>query len=256
MQAKRHLGNWLFCFKKPPKAEDASNENTHYQRAHVRNIKMSFFSFHAQNRRHLCLIESIDDKAFIHPGTSEGLEKTRNTIILTLTDVEKARKLPKYDWPVKEVYQTPASHRILAKKPEIVDGKEKLVTDCDHYFVFVRPNAIVGSTGTVWASETVKLRHQFPEIYEVTSVNSSYSKPLKQVCAKISESLKLCSMMTEENDVEKITSNILFKYRAYEALRVSHLNRQLNLAVGDFELTINKCSEGEYYALTKEYNLL
>ena len=52
-------------------------------------------------------------------------------------------------------------------------------------------------------------------------------------------------MMAEENDVEKITSNISCKYRAYEALRVSHLNRQLNLAVGDFELTMNKCSEGE-----------
>ena len=27
---KRHIGKGLFCFKKPPKAEDCSNENTRY----------------------------------------------------------------------------------------------------------------------------------------------------------------------------------------------------------------------------------
>ena len=101
----------------PMKIHITKSSHTHHQRAHVKNIKMSVFSSHAQNTRHLCLIESMHDKAFIRPGTSEGLEKTRNTRILTLTDVEKAGKLPKYDWPVKEVYQTPASHRISTKKP-------------------------------------------------------------------------------------------------------------------------------------------
>ena len=75
---KRHLGNWLFCFKKPPKAEDESDENTHYQRAHINNIKMNFFSLRNEETKDLCMIESMDDKAFIRPGTSEGLEKARN----------------------------------------------------------------------------------------------------------------------------------------------------------------------------------
>ena len=64
----------------------------------------------------LCMIESMDDKAFIRPGTSEGLEKARNVKIMTLTDVNKARQLPKYDWQVREVYQTLASHRVFTKK--------------------------------------------------------------------------------------------------------------------------------------------
>lgn len=35
LQSKRHKGSGLFCTKKPPKAQDENNENTHYQRAHV-----------------------------------------------------------------------------------------------------------------------------------------------------------------------------------------------------------------------------
>jgi hypothetical protein len=31
VQAKRQRGKGLFCTKKPPKAEDDDNENTHYQ---------------------------------------------------------------------------------------------------------------------------------------------------------------------------------------------------------------------------------
>ena len=151
---------------------------------------MSFFSSKVKDSKDFCLIESTDDKACIRPGTSEGLEKTRNVRIMTRTDVEKARKLPKYDWPVKEVYQTPASHRIFTKRSEMVNDEEKLVTDSDHHFAFVRPKSIIGSSGTVWASETVNLRQLYPEIYEVESVEHTYSKPFRQMCAEISDSTK------------------------------------------------------------------
>ena len=43
LQAKRHCGKGLFCWKKPPKGEENTNENTHYQRAHVKNIKRRFW---------------------------------------------------------------------------------------------------------------------------------------------------------------------------------------------------------------------
>ena len=54
--------------------------------------------------------------------TRHTFEKTRNVRIMMLTDIEK------------------------------------VVTDSDHHFIFVRPKSIIGSSGTVWASETVKLR--------------------------------------------------------------------------------------------------
>ena len=49
IQAKRHKGRRLFCTKKPPKAEDVDNENTHYQRAHVKKVKYTFFGKEAKD---------------------------------------------------------------------------------------------------------------------------------------------------------------------------------------------------------------
>ena len=159
IQAKKHKGNSLFCCKKPRKAEDIDNENTHYQRAHVKNVKNAFFGKESEENSKFCFMRSIDDKAYLRPGTSEGFSNTRNQRILTTSDVNKARALPKYDWPEKLVYQTPGTHRIFTKASTMSDiGEEKLVTDEDSHFVFVCPKAIVGSSGSTWARETVRLR--------------------------------------------------------------------------------------------------
>ena len=80
------VGKAFFCFKKPPKAEDNDNENTHFQRGHIKNIKLSFFSNNVDTQtRNCCFMHSTDDKAYLRPGTSEGFEKSRNVRILTLT---------------------------------------------------------------------------------------------------------------------------------------------------------------------------
>ena len=83
-------------------------------------------------------MRSIDDKAYLCPGTSEGFSNTRNQRILTPTDVDKARPFPQYDWPKKLVYQTPGAHRIFSKSSTMSDiGEEKLLTEEDSHFVFV-----------------------------------------------------------------------------------------------------------------------
>ena len=136
VQAPRHIGKGLMCFKKPTKAEDCDNENTHYQRAHVKNIKMAMFSEEAGEAKLFSLLHSIDDKAYLRPGTSEGFSSARNLKILTVTDADKARKLPKYDWPEKLVYQTPGSHRVMTKESvKDESGNEKLINDVDHHTV-------------------------------------------------------------------------------------------------------------------------
>ena len=175
LQARRHCGKGLFCFKKPPKAEDNDNENTHFQRGHIKNIKLSFFSNNVDTQtRNCCFMRSTDDKAYLRPGTSEGFEKSRNVRILTLTDVNRARALPKYDWPEKLVYITPAAHRIFTKKGSIKGDEETLKTDEDHHFVYVRPKATIGSSGSVWASEIVDLRHRSPDVFEMPTSNEQH----------------------------------------------------------------------------------
>jgi hypothetical protein len=162
-------------------------------------------------------MRSIDDKAYLRPGTSEGFLNTRNQKILTLTDVEKARKLPKYDWPEKHVYQTPGSHRIFTKECTMSDDKdeEKLLTKDDNHFVFFRPKAFIGSSGSTWASETIHLRQRHPSLFEVDDT-SNYSLPFRQTCSIIQSACFLYKDMTEENDVTKATCTEDCVYTRYE----------------------------------------
>jgi hypothetical protein len=67
-QAKLHRGKGLFCTKKPPKAEDCDNENTHHQRSHCKNVREFLFS--DPNTKEFAFMKSMDDKAYIRPGTS------------------------------------------------------------------------------------------------------------------------------------------------------------------------------------------
>ena len=103
-----------------------------------------------------------------------------------------------------------------------MDNKERLVSDSDHHFVFVPPKAIVGSCGSVWASETIKLMHLYPEVYEVCSVGHNYTRPLKQVHARIVDSIRPFMLMTEDKDLLKVSNNLSCRYRAYELQRVEH----------------------------------
>ena len=228
IQAKKHKGKGLFCTKKPPKAEDIDNENTHYQRAHVKNVKYAFFGKEADDSSHLCFMRSIDDKAYLRPGTSEGFANTRNQRILTPTDVEKARTLPKYDWPEKLVYQTPGAHRIFSKTSTMSDvGEEKLITEEDSHFVFVRPKAIVASSGSTWASETVRLRQRNPNAFEVEASGESYTAQFRRSCAIINNACFLYQDMTETKDYIKATGLEHCIYTCYENERLENLKKNL-----------------------------
>lgn len=70
---------------------------------------MALLSEEAGEAKLFSLLHSIGDKAYLRPGTSEGFSSACNLKILTVTDADKARKLPKYDWPEELVCQTPGS---------------------------------------------------------------------------------------------------------------------------------------------------
>ena len=132
---------------------------------------------------------SADDKSYLRPGTSEGLSKTRNEKIITLTDVDKARKLPKYDWPERLVYITPAAHRVFTKEERMDNGGETILTTKeDTHFVVIRPKAFVPSTGSVWASKAVMLRHRNSDVFEAkTIVSTAYSAEFRTLCARVND---------------------------------------------------------------------
>ena len=64
------MGLGLWCSKKPPKTEERDNECTHHQRKHVALAKQHVFGPEAGERRSFALAISMDDKAYLRPGTS------------------------------------------------------------------------------------------------------------------------------------------------------------------------------------------
>lgn len=118
VQSSKHLGKGLWSCKKPPKPEDLDNENTHHQRAHIKNMKQFFFSSNVPEAvRNHAIIESRDDHAFLRPGTSVGFQGSRTQKIITPVEAEKQRQLPKYDFPEAKMYCAPGAHRIFTMKP-------------------------------------------------------------------------------------------------------------------------------------------
>eukprot|EP00794_Sanderia_malayensis_P009595 gene9595-10582_t len=115
-QAKLHLGLGLFCAKKPPKTEKNENELTHHQRAHKKNI-INFLCDAEREEDAKYVVEiSMDDKAYLCPGTSTGMSGARSLKIYQPSNDEEARKLPKYDFPVAMVNVTPSGYRIMEKR--------------------------------------------------------------------------------------------------------------------------------------------
>ena len=134
-EAKSHNGKWLWCTKKLPKTEDHDTECTHHQRAHVHNAKLTMF---ANDQTEHSLLISMDDKAYLRPGTDVGFRDTKAGVIYDVCDPEKQRQLPQHDFNHPEVNQTPASFRFIRQHTEKIEEKDELISDEDQSVVIIR----------------------------------------------------------------------------------------------------------------------
>ena len=91
-------------------------KHTHYQRAHKKNVVHHFYAMERKEGAAFVCEMSIDDKAYLCPARSTGMRGAKNQKIFQTCDEIKARKLPKYDFPVSMVNVTPATHRFMTKQ--------------------------------------------------------------------------------------------------------------------------------------------
>lgn len=154
-----------------------------HQRKHIKNAKSCVFSRHGDG-----LVLSMDDKAYLRPGTGVGVRDTKSGKIYDVSDKEKQRKLPQHDFSTSEIHVTPSSFRFMAGHQEIIDGKLHLVNDTDQTVVTVRPKYFIGSSGSVWASETMFLRREIPQLFEVSE------GPYRYIAASLCGSFALMFM--------------------------------------------------------------
>ena len=153
--AKAHIGKRLFCAKAAKNGK--GSKRVHHQRKHVKNVKISIFQKGRQNHG---LILSMDDKAYLRPGTDVGMRNVKSGRIYDVVDEEKQKKLPEhaYDFSNPKFHITPSSFRFMTAHQEVISGKTHIVNDVDQTVVVNRSKHYIGSGGSVWGSDIMDLR--------------------------------------------------------------------------------------------------
>jgi len=122
------------------------------------------------------LLISMDDKAYLRPGTDVGVRDTKAGVIYDACEPEKQKQLPQHDFNQAEVNQTPASFRFIRQHTEKIEEKEELISNQDQSVVIIRPKHYIGSCGSVWTSDYMRLSHELPMLFqEASSGNIDYS---------------------------------------------------------------------------------
>jgi hypothetical protein len=83
--------------------------------------------------------------------------------IYDVSDPENQRKLPQHDFSNPQIHVTSSSFHFMAGHQEIIEGNHP-VNDVDQIVVTVRPKHHIGSSGSVWASETMLMRWEVPQL--------------------------------------------------------------------------------------------
>ena len=97
IQAKRHTGQSLFCCKTETSQDGKLRDRVNTPPARSCGKCCGKFCYKEQDRKY-ALIKSMDDKAYVRPGTSVGFRDTKRGGIFQPSDSDVARKLPKYNW--------------------------------------------------------------------------------------------------------------------------------------------------------------
>ena len=160
------------------------------------------------------------------------MQGARNVRIIQSCDTSKQRVLPKYDFPERLVNATPGVNRIIKYEIEEQGGNRNLkMTDSD-VVVLNRPKHFIGSNGSVWASEFMRLRYEESVLFCVNEQEIRLSTP---ALIKIADQVKLYWLMSKEHDVMNVSEHNDCIYREYETTRAS----QLYLMLCSFQDTIN-----------------
>ena len=108
----------------------------------------------------------------------------------------------------------------------------------DHSVVTVRPKHYVGSSGSIWASETVFLRWEHPQLYEIEG--SSYDPMLRKFSAMVYDHISYFKDSTEKGDVDCVTNDAQCQFREYEKTRIEHVVSGISRATVAWNQSRNK----------------
>ena len=108
----------------------------------------------------------MDDKAYLRPGTDVGAINTKASVIYDVCNPNEQKKLKQHDFNNPEVNQTPASFRLIKQHIENIQEKDELMSDQDQNLVIIRPKYFIGSGGSLWASDYMRLSYEVPKLFQ------------------------------------------------------------------------------------------
>ena len=80
---------------------------------------------------------------------------------------KRQKQLPQHDFNSEpKVHQTPSSFRFIRGNVENIGEEQRFVHTEDQTVVTVRPKYFIGSSGSVWASDLLKIKWEFPQLFE------------------------------------------------------------------------------------------
>ena len=113
-------------------------------------------------------------------------------------------------------------YRVMSKKITTIDGSDEIEIVEDACYVFVRPKYFVGSSGSVWASEFMGLKHEVPHKFEIYSeIPCSVSTENRSIYLIVKDSLSFFIDSTEKEDTMNIKYDKTHNFKGYEIMRCS-----------------------------------
>ena len=151
-------------------------------------------------------------------------------VVFDVVDPNKRRELPQHDFDEPKVNQIPASFRFIIGCIEHKQEEDILINSSDQTLVIVRPKSYIGSSGSVWASDYMRLCHEQPQLFQETR-SHAYSMPLKKFSSYLHDTAYYFSDLTMEEDVRNASSEPECQYKLYEEHKLRWLEQQIDEAI-------------------------
>ncbi len=159
-----------------------------------------------------------------------GVQSARNIRVIQPTDVSRQRVLPRYDFPNRLVNATPSVNRIMKLELQEVEGSQKIKIAKDDTVVFNRPKYFVGSSGSVWASEYMRLRVVEPKLF-MLEIENQLSANVVSLLLAILDQLKYYILGTNPTDVSNVSNDSSCVHRKYEVCRATIVHKTLTTSM-------------------------
>lgn len=131
------------------------------------------------------------------------------------------------------MYVTPSAFRVLKKEPSEMESRT-LISSEDSSMAVIHPKAYVGTHGTTWASNYMRLRWECPVDFEVPSSSTVIHQEIRKLFCRNRDATKYFLDAAMEADVMCVTKKADCPFRSYTGLQLESFKSQLKQGTHDW----------------------